>query len=95
MKADSEVQIDYHALFIYDESNRDDPASDTAERALEDSNRSGLQVGAADKLIAFSTPVQFNYNAPMRVEVWSAEPPADEANWDHIVDIDMDLPSGP
>lgn len=94
LKADIEVQIDYHALFIYDELNRDDPPTDTAERALKDVDSSGLQVGAADKLIAFSTPVQFNYNAPMRVEVWSAEPPSDDENWDHVVDIDLDLPSG-
>jgi hypothetical protein len=41
-----------------------------------------------------STPVQFNYDAPLRVEAWDAEPPADTDNWDHVVDIDLDAPTG-
>jgi hypothetical protein len=91
---DLELRIDYHAFFIYDEAHQDDPASDTAERANEDADSSAMQVGQADKLIAVMTPVQFNYTAPLRVEVWAAEPPADIENWDHVVDIDLDAPTG-
>ena len=94
VKAHLELKIDYHGFLIYDEANQDDPASATAELANEHGDNSGMQVGEADKLIAVSTPVQFNYDAPLRVEAWDAEPPADTDNWDHVVDIDLDAPTG-
>jgi hypothetical protein len=40
------------------------------------------------------TPGQSNHKTPMRVEVWSAEPPNDRADWDHEVDADFDVPEG-
>jgi hypothetical protein len=88
-----EVQIDYGALCVYDQANQDDPASDTVERAL-DAAEGSLRVGQADKLVVLSTPVQYNYATPMRVEVWADEPADDSAGWDHVVDIDLDLPTG-
>ena len=30
----------------------------------------------------------------MRVEVWPAEPPSDDDDWDHVVDVDFDVPNG-
>jgi hypothetical protein len=27
----------------------------------------------------------------MRLELWPGEPSDDQANWDHVVDIDMDI----
>jgi hypothetical protein len=88
-----EIQIDYGAVCISDQANADDPAGDTVERALDDAE-GPLRVGRADKLVVLTTPVQFNYATPMRVEVWPNEPADDSAGWDHVVDIDLDLPTG-
>jgi hypothetical protein len=93
-RTDVEIEIDYHAFLIYDENNADDQASDTAERALEDANNSGRRVGAADGIVAVMTAVQFNYRAPMRVELWPGEPGDDAANWDDVADIDLNAPTG-
>jgi hypothetical protein len=62
--------------------------------ALDDADDSGRQVGADAGLIDVMVGVQWNYSAPMRVELWDHEPTDDDVNWDHVVDIDLDTPSG-
>jgi hypothetical protein len=94
LRIELDVRISYHVFFIYDEANRDDPASETAEDAIDNADGSDLQVGSADGLVVLSTPVQWNTAAPLRVETWPGEPADDSANWDHVVDIDLDAPTG-
>lgn len=90
-----EVRIDYWQLYIFDEASPGaDLAGEAAQRALDDADESGRRVGTADGLIDVIAGVQWNFNAPMRVELWDHEPTDDDANWDHVVDIDLDAPSG-
>jgi hypothetical protein len=84
----------HHALFIYDQRHQFDPADDTIERALNASMDSETHVSSLDNIVVFSTPVQFNYATPMRIEVWPTEPPGDADNWDQVVDVDLDVPTG-
>ncbi|MGM1063112.1 hypothetical protein [Saccharothrix sp. Mg75] len=89
---DLEVQIDHGQLYIYSHAPwNDDPDSDARERALNDARNSHRWVGIADGLVDLVTPVQWNLNAPIRVEIWTTEPPADDDRWDHVVDVDLDL----
>jgi hypothetical protein len=62
--------------------------------ALDDAHNSGRYVGVAGQLIDFTMPIQYNFTAPMRVEIWASEADDDSANWDHLVDADLDLPTG-
>lgn len=36
-------------------------------------------------------PFRKSFNAPMRIEVRTAAPPVDLADWDHVVDVDFDV----
>lgn len=51
-------------------------------------------VGVADGLIDLVVPFRKSFDAPMRIEVWPEQPPGDEQNWDHEVDVDFDVPNG-
>lgn len=90
-----EVEIDHGQIYIYPAGRRlDDPENDAVLRAFDDAWRSRRFVGVADGLIDLVTPVQWNFDTPMRIEVWPAEPPSDDDNWDHVVDVDLDMPDG-
>jgi hypothetical protein len=90
-----EVEINYGQVYIYSVTPwADDPENTAVLRALDDAHRSGRFVGVADGVLDLVTPVQWNFNAPMRVEVWPQEPPTDDDNWDQVVDIDLDVPTG-
>jgi hypothetical protein len=90
-----EVEVDYGQIYIYAvspwENNR---SNDAVLRALDDAWHTHRFVGAADGVIDLVTPVQWNFHAPMRVEIWPEEPPSDDDSWDHVVDIDLDVPNG-
>lgn len=87
-----EIEINHGQVYIYPESPyAKTPDSDAVLRALDDAWKSRRFVGVADGLIDLVTPVQWNYHAPMRIEVWSGQPPSDEDNWDHVVDVDFDV----
>ncbi len=89
------IAIDYGQVYIYGAYPQcDDPEDAPVLRALDDANRTKRFVGVADGLIDFVVPVQWNFAAPMRVEVWPSRPPADDGDWDHVVDVDLDVPEG-
>lgn len=91
---DLQVKINHGQLYIYGVPPwAEDLGNDAVLRALDNARESGRYVGVADGLIDLLTPVQWNFDAPMRVEVWSQQPPEDDA-WDHVVDVDLDLPDG-
>lgn len=93
--ADLDVEINYGQVYIYGEAPwADDPNNNAVLRALDDARQSGRFVGIADGLVDLVSPIQWNFHAPMRVEVWSFEPPADDGDWDQVVDVDLDVPDG-
>ncbi len=95
VKVDLAVEINYGQVYVYAQPPwADDPTNDAVLRALDDAHRSGRHVGVADRLIDVISPVQWNFHAPMRVEVFLVEPPGDDQNWDHVVDVDGDGPDG-
>jgi hypothetical protein len=92
---DLQVEIDHGQLYIYSVAPwAENPDNDAVLRALDDARRSGRWVGLADGLIDLVVPFGKSFDAPMRVEVWSAEPPSDDTDWDHVVDLDFDVHDG-
>lgn len=60
----------------------------------DDAVESGHFVGAADGIVNIVTPRADSSGTPFTVEEWADEPPDDRHDWDHEVDIDIDVPSG-
>ena len=90
-----EVVIDYQQLLITGAPSVSvDPDGEAAMRAQEDAWSSGRHVGVSGGLVDLMSPIQYSPHAPMRVERWAAEPPADLDDWDHVVDVDLDVASG-
>jgi hypothetical protein len=95
MVVDLEVDISYGQVYLYGAAPwANDPSNDAVLRALDDARTSGRFVGVADGLVDFVSPVQYHFGAPLRLEIWPAEPPAGDAGWDHVVDVDIDIPAG-
>ncbi|WP_156757632.1 hypothetical protein [Actinokineospora pegani] len=92
---DLDVEVNHGQIYIYGAAPwADDPNSDAVLRALDDARQSGRFVGVSDGLVDLVSPAQWNFHAPMRVEVWPLEPPADDDAWDQVVDVDLDVPDG-
>jgi hypothetical protein len=95
MAVDLEVDISYGQVYLYGVAPwANDPSNDAVLRALDDAHASGRFIGIADGIVDFVSPVQYHFGAPLRLEIWPAEPAADDADWDHVVDVDIDLPMG-
>jgi ribosomal protein S13 len=93
------VPADYGQILIFsyggeeeDEDGYDHSGHVTG--AANDARESGRFVGVRPGFIHLLTPGQLNIETPMRLEIWSAEPPDDRGNWDHEVDADFDVPDG-
>jgi hypothetical protein len=95
MVVDLEVDVSYGQVYLYSAPPwAADPANDAVLRALNDARASGRFVGVADGLVDVVSPVQHHFGAPWRLETWTAEPPEDDRDWDHVVDIDIDITTG-
>jgi hypothetical protein len=81
-----------HGQILLGDAVEGDP--DAVEDALDDAIDSGRYVGAAGGLVDIMTPVADSTGTPVTVEEWATEPPDDRGDWDHEVDLDLDLPSG-
>ena len=92
-EVDLEVEINHGQVYIYsDPPWRTDPNEANAmPRALDDAQNSGRYVGLSSGLVDLVVPTKWNFNAPMRVETWTAEPEADDDSWDNVVDVDLDV----
>jgi hypothetical protein len=90
------VAADYGQIYIESSATDDDPweEDDKYMGALNDATESGRFVGVRPGLIDLKTPGQWNFETPMRLETWSAEPADDQVDWDHEVDVDFDVPGG-
>jgi hypothetical protein len=97
------VASDYGAMFVYDAEdfvNRHldqlapDGGEDVMTRAMEDGTESRRFVGYDDGFVVIQPPSQYNFDAPLRVEVGEGPPPDDRARWDHVVEVPLELPSG-
>lgn len=93
-----EIEADYGQIYIYDPAtqlpDQDAGEDDPLQRALEDGYESRRFVGYAGGLIDVLTPSQYNWTAPMRIEVSQAPPASDAESWDHVVELPLPVPSG-
>jgi hypothetical protein len=93
------VQADHGQILIFSSGgeNEDEDGYDHVGHmrgALNDASESGRFVGVRAGFIDLLTPGQWNWRTPMRLEIWSAEPPDDRGDWDHEVEADFDVPDG-
>jgi hypothetical protein len=92
------VESDYGQIYIYDPRTQADvdwsEDDNPFERAMADAHDSRRFVGYAHGLVDVSTPSQYNWKAPMRVEVSDAAPPLDVDVWDHVAEVPLPVPSG-
>ncbi|ANZ36445.1 hypothetical protein BBK82_10595 [Lentzea guizhouensis] len=93
---DLEVEFNHSQVYIYSVApwETDPEGHNAVLRALDDAHKTDRFVGVSDGLIDFVTAAEWNFSAPMRVETWETDPPADGENWDHVVDVDLDVPNG-
>jgi len=87
------VTADYGQVLIFSLAGEDDDERPET-LALRDAQQSGRFVGVQPGFIDMLTPGQCNLRTPLRLEIWSAEPPDDRGDWDHEVDADFDVPDG-
>jgi hypothetical protein len=93
------VQADYGQIYIYDPQTQtaDEAATEDdnpLQRAMDDGYESRRFVGHDSGLIDLITPSQYNWKAPMRIELNDAPPPLDTDEWDHVVEVPLPVPSG-
>jgi hypothetical protein len=95
------VQADYGQIYIYDPESQvgewnaiRDENDNPLFRAMDDGSESRRFVGYDSGLIDLITPSQYNWKAPMSVEVSSTPPPLDTDQWDHVVEVPLPVPSG-
>ena len=80
------VFADYHQFYVWDAGAQ--PAA-PEDYSAEDVER---RVKVAPHVIVVQ-PVR-NMEVPVELEVHASDPGFDEAQWDHIVECSLDLPSG-
>jgi hypothetical protein len=90
------VNADHHSIWIYRSDYYENGGADFAaiRAAVDDATGCGRFVAVLPGYIQLLTPGQWNYKTPIRLEIWSVEPPDDRAAWDHEVDADFDVPEG-
>lgn len=96
------VQSDYGQIYMYVtdpqgvlERTREDTEEDNSLlRSLDDGMGSRRFVGFDEMLINIITPSQYNWAAPLTLEVWDEPPPLDLDHWDHVVEGPFDAPIG-
>ena len=94
-----EVAADYGQIYIYDPETQLAEGHVTEEdypplQALDDAHDSRRFVGCASGLIDVCTPSQYNWSAPMRLEVGEEPPRPDAERWDHVVEVALPVRSG-
>jgi hypothetical protein len=92
------IQSDYGQIYIYDAQPQEDVDWSVDDnpfvRAMDDGFDSRRFVGYDSGIVDVLTPSQYNWNAPMRIEVSEAPPPLDLDAWDHVVEVPLPVPSG-
>jgi hypothetical protein len=93
------VASDYGQIYIYDPETQQDDGADDEESsaifcAMDDAYESRRFVRYAKGMVDVLTPSQYNWRAPMRVEVCPGPPTLNTDEWDHVVELPLPVPSG-
>jgi hypothetical protein len=81
---------DYGQVYLYDAGAG--PGDVIA--ALDDANAARLTVGVDGGLVDLLMPMQWNFDAPLVVELLDAAPALDLEGWEHVVEFPLALPTG-
>jgi len=94
------IESDYGQIYIYDPETQMVADADWSEennplqRAADDAHDSRRFVGYDSGLVDVLAPSQYNWKAPMRIEVSDGPPALDADAWDHVVEVPLPVPSG-
>jgi hypothetical protein len=97
---DLTIASDYGQFYLFDNAavlaDSSTGFDDSPEAlSLDDAVQSGRFVGRwGASYLNVLTPGQWNFELPLRLELHDAEPGADLDVWQHVVDVDLDLPTG-
>jgi hypothetical protein len=105
---DAQGACDYGQMYIYSTAGlapdawdeEDVPNSYPPDKAdawglaLEDAWENGNYLGVSKGVVDVLTAEQWNFEVPVHIEVWSAEPSSDIDDWYVEADVDMDIPDG-
>lgn len=90
------VQSDYGQIYVTDAEGLVEPQTEednSLMRSLDDATDSRRFVGF-DRMVNIITPSQYNWEAPLALEVWDGTPPLELDGWDHVVEGPFPAPSG-
>jgi hypothetical protein len=93
------VASDYGQIYVYDPEGTDQSSPQTEDdnslqRSLDDAHESRRFVGYDGGTLNVLTPSQYNWEAPLTVEVFDEPPPIEVDGWDHIAEAPLPVPSG-
>lgn len=93
------IASDYGQIYVTDAEGLDETSPQTEEdnsleRSYEDAHESRRFVGYDGGMLNILTPSQYNWEAPLRLEVFNAPPPLDTDEWDHVAEAPLRVPSG-
>jgi hypothetical protein len=58
---------------------------------VDDGYRRKIGIGVSGGLVSLLAVVQWHFDAPLRAERWDTEPVGGYADWDHVVEVDVDV----
>ena len=90
MRHELTFAYDYGQVYLYDAGV--EPGDVIA--ALDDANAARLTVGVDGGLVDLLMPMQWNFDAPLVVELLDAAPALDLEGWEHVVEFPLALPTG-
>jgi hypothetical protein len=93
------IASDYGQIYVGDYGGWDETLPQTEEdnslqRSLDDAYESRRFVGYDGGILNILTPSQYNFEAPLRLEVFDASPPLDTDYWDHVAEAPLRVLSG-
>lgn len=64
------------------------------ELVADDVYRRKIGIGVSGGLVSLQAVVQWHFDAPLRAQRWDGEPVGGYAEWDHVVEVDVDISRG-
>jgi hypothetical protein len=85
---------DYGQVYLYDKSRPFSEGCDEYLQSLDEANAANRSVGVVDGFVDVLMATQYNFDAPLSIEVHDSAPEPELDGHDHVVEFDLNLPSG-
>ena len=92
-RLETTFSYDYWQFYLYDAAAVFSPERREFVESVKASQH-GLAICIVGPLVNLPMATQYNFKAPIEIVVAEKAPAADADFWDHIIEFDLDLPSG-